>query len=131
MGAATGWFSPKGENPHEFGWTFTRAPVFRGPGRMTTPFRIVDFKPLVPTRAFSEMTIDDARWMARLIGQLTENQLAQALIASGYDAAQARLYLEKLISRRDQMVCDLDLVNEIPLLRPRGVNRPAQKHPDP
>jgi hypothetical protein len=131
MGAATGWFSPRGENPDEFGRTFTRAPVLRGHGRMTTPFRIVDFKPLVPTRAFSEMTIDDARWMARLIGQLSENQLAQALIASGYDAAETKLYVEKLVSRRDQMIRDLDLAGEIPLLRPRVVNRPGQKIPDP
>jgi hypothetical protein len=28
------------------------------------------------------MTIDDARWMARLIGQLSEEQIVQALVAS-------------------------------------------------
>src|SRR6185437_10202087 len=64
------------------------------------------------------MTADDARWMARLIGQLTENQIREALIAAGYDNAEARLYLEKLLSRRDQMIRDLKLENEVPLLRP-------------
>ena len=123
MGADTGVFSPHGENPNDFAWTFTAPEIIRGPGRMTTPFRIEHFKPTVPTAAFAAMTDDDARWMAQLIGQLTENQLRAALIASGYDNAESRLYLEKLISRRDKMIRDLQLENEIPLLRPNGQNR--------
>jgi len=129
MGAGTGLFSPRGENPNDFSWTFTEPEIIRGPGRMTTPFRIVHFKPTVPTQAFANMTADDARWMARLIGQLTENQLRAALIASGYDNAEARLYLEKLISRRDQMILDLRLEKEIPLLRPARQNRVFSYHP--
>jgi len=122
MGSGTGLFSPRGENPNEFSWTFTSPEIIRGPGRMTTPFRIRHFRPTVPTPAFAAMTADDARWMARLIGQLTENQLRAALIASGYDNAEARLYLEKLIGRRDRMICDLRLQDEIPLLRPARLN---------
>jgi len=123
MGSGTGLFSPHGENPNKFKWTFTAPEIVRGPGQMTTPFRIQHFKPTVPTPAFAAMSADDARWMARLIGQLTENQLRAALIASGYDNAEARLYLEKLISRRDQMIRDLRLQDEIPLLRPEPLNR--------
>jgi hypothetical protein len=129
MGAGTGLFSPRGENPNDFAWTFTAPEIVRGPGRMTTPFRIIHFKPTVPTPAFASMTADDARWMARLIGQLTENELRAALIASGYDNAESRLYLEKLISRRDQMVRDLKLENEIPLLHPNGQNREFSYNP--
>src|SRR5581483_10812131 len=70
MGSGTGLFSPRGENPNDFTWTFTSPEIVRGPGRMTTPFRIEHFKPTVPTPAFAAMTVDDARWMARLIGQL-------------------------------------------------------------
>jgi hypothetical protein len=123
MGAGTGWFSAHGENPNTLTWTFTAPEIVRGRGRMTTPFRIEHFRPTVPTPAFAAMTVDDARWMARLIGQLTENQIREALIASGYDNAESRLYLEKLISRRDRMICDLKLENEIPLLRPNGQDR--------
>jgi hypothetical protein len=123
MGAGTGFFSPRGENPNELAWTFTAPEIFRGRGRMTTPFRIEHFKPTVSTPAFTEMTIDDAKWMARLIGQLTENQIRAALIASGYNDAASRLYLEKLISRRDKMIRDLKLESEIALLRPNGQNR--------
>lgn len=123
MGQGTGWFSPHGENPNDFTWTFTKAPIVRGRSEMTTPFRITHFRPVVPTPAFDAMTVDDARWMARLIGKLTEDQLRAALVASGYDNAEARLYLEKLISRRDRMVSDLGLGNEIPPLRPNGQPR--------
>jgi hypothetical protein len=123
LGSGTGWLSQHGEDPNALTWTFTHAEIIRGPGRMTTPFRIQFYKPLVPTLAFQDMTVDDARWMARLIGKLSEAQLRAALVASGYDSAQAKLYLEKLINRRDQMVRDLGLTNEIPLLRPEGINR--------
>jgi hypothetical protein len=131
LGAGTGLFSPRGENPNDFTWTFTAPEIIRGPGRMTTPFRIEHFRPTVPTPAFAAMTLADARWMARLIGQLTENQLRGALIAAGYDNAEATLYLEKLISRRDRMICDLKLQNEIPLLRPNGQNRHFNYIPGP
>ena len=90
---------------------------------MTSPFKIVQYQPIVDTPAFREMTVDDARWMARLIARLTEEQLLAALIASGYDAAEAKLYLEKLVSRRDQMVRDLKLGDEIPPLRQTAPDR--------
>jgi hypothetical protein len=79
--------------------------------------------PTTKIAPFYEMNIDDARWMARLIGQLTEEQLKQALIGAGYDVARARFLLEKLVSRRDQMIKDIGLEGEIALLRPNGVNR--------
>lgn len=123
LGGADGFFSLHGEKPNDFAWTFTKPEIVRGRGRMTTPFRVEHYRTIVPARAFQEMTVDDARWMARLIGQLTEEQIRAALIASGYDAAEVKLYEEKLVSRRDRMVCDLRLTNEIPLLRPQGVNR--------
>lgn len=123
LGKANGLFSGKAELPNDFGWTFTEPPYVRGKQRMTTPFRIIGFRPMEPNPAFNAMTFEDARWMARLIAQLTESQLAQALMASGFDSAEVRLYTEKLISRRDRMICDLRLFDEIPLLRPAGIDR--------
>ena len=40
-----------------------------------------------------------------------------------------KLYTEKLISRRDQMVRDLGLAGEIALLRPNGVNQAFSYNP--
>jgi hypothetical protein len=96
---------------------------------MTIPFRIVNYRPIDPVPAFANMTWDDARWMARWIGQLSEAQLVAGLIGSGFDAAEVRLLTEKLISRRDQMIQDLRLTGEIPLLRPAGTQRDFDYRP--
>lgn len=129
MGRSIGIFSRTAERPNQFAWKFTSAPRRQGHGRMTIPFRVVNYQPNEDTDAFAEMTIDDARWMARLIGQLTENQILEALVAAGFDSAQARLYAEKLVARRDQMIRDLGLEGEVPLLRPRGADRSLTYNP--
>jgi hypothetical protein len=108
---------------NEFPWTFTEAPVVDDGGRERKPFRIVTYQPVFGNDAFRNMTVDDARWMARLIAQLTESQMQQALIAAGYTSAEVRLYTDKLVSRRDRMIQDLGLAKEIPPLRPQGIER--------
>ncbi|MFO1498325.1 MAG: hypothetical protein U1G07_08040 [Verrucomicrobiota bacterium] len=123
LGRARGTFRHTTESANDFEWRFTELRKPRGhpdkPGR----FRVIGYEPQEDTGAFREMTIDDARWMARMLGQLTEEQLVQALAASGYAAAELRLYLEKLVSRRDQMIRDLEMEDEIRLLRRGGVDR--------
>jgi hypothetical protein len=118
LGRANGPLSRRAEDPHLFGWRFTKPPKIQGKGRMTVPFKIIGYEPIEDTLPFQQMTYEDARWMARMIGQLTENQIVQALTASGFDTLQVKLYTEKLISRRDHMIRDLGLSEEIPLLRP-------------
>lgn len=79
------------ELPNAFPWTFTRPPLWQGPHHVAVPLRLEGYKPVAPTKAFAELTIDDARCIARLISQLTERQLVAALAASGYDSAAVRL----------------------------------------
>jgi hypothetical protein len=117
---AFGW---RMESPNDFPWEFTRPPVYRGPGRMTTPLRVVRFHTITDNAAFREMTDADARWMAGRIARLTREQLLGALIASGFDAAETRLYLAKLISRRDKLISDLGLVETHGLLGPETPGR--------
>lgn len=123
LGKGAGLFSWQSDAPNLFDWTFTTPPRRVDQGRLTIPFRIVNYRPIDRTPAFKEMTVDDARWMARMIAQFTEAQLIQGLIASGWDDAEVRLLTEKLVSRRDKMIQDLDLAGEIPLLRPAGARR--------
>jgi len=120
-GKGVGLFSWHPERPNLFEWTFTKPRRVQGRGRMTIPFRIVNYRPVDVAPAFEEMTWDDARWMARLIGQLTEEQIVQGLVASGWGSAEVRLLTEKLVNRRDQMIRDLELTGEVPLLRPGGI----------
>jgi hypothetical protein len=120
LGKAVGPLSRCCESPNQFGWVFTHPRVLQGAGRMTIPFRITGYEPIEDTLAFERVTWDDARWMARWIGKLSEDQIRAALIAAGFDSAHVRIYTEKLISRRDRMLVDLELDSEVPLLRPGG-----------
>jgi hypothetical protein len=121
MGKAVGVISRPMERPELFPWTFTSARKVQGKGRMTIPFRIRHFEPIQDTAAFKQMTMDDARWMARLIAQLTEQQIVQALRVSGFPPEHVRIFAEKLISRRDRMIGDLELDAEIRPLGSAGV----------
>lgn len=128
-GKGVGFFSWHPEQPNMFDWTFTKPRRIQGPGRMTIPFRVVNYRPVDSAPAFEEMTWDDARWMARMIGQFTEGQIVQGLVAAGWDSSSVRLLAEKLVNRRDQMIKDLELAGEIPLLRPNGVDRNFSYNP--
>jgi len=74
-------------------------------------------------RALDRTRLDDAKWAVRQIGKLSESQI-MASVASGTKSwAVARLYTEKLISRRDDLVKTFGLEKELGLLRPNGADR--------
>lgn len=116
MGRSDWGFGWKSEDPNEFPWEFTKPAIHRGPGQMTTPFRVVRFHTIEDNAAFQEMTEADARWMARRIGRLSIAQIRGALIAAGLDASATTLYLAKLVSRRNRLMEDLELSTEFPPL---------------
>ena len=64
-------------------------------------------------RAYDRMDTDDAQWMLRMMAQITEAQLTQALVASGFPAAEARLALEKLVSIRNEMIRNFGMEKEL------------------
>jgi hypothetical protein len=119
LGRGTGFFSGRGELPEAFEWTFTKSRQSRKAPTQPRGFRITGFKPIEDTDSFRKMTLDDARWMARLIAQLTERQLIDALEVSGFTPEQGALFASKLIWRRDRMIEDLGLAGEIAPLRSR------------
>ncbi|HLK60495.1 MAG TPA: hypothetical protein VKU00_28295 [Chthonomonadaceae bacterium] len=110
--------------PNDYEWTFTHP---QAPGKMTVP--ICNYMPVSKIEPFYELNLDDARWIARRMAQLSEDQIKTALIAAGYEAPVARLLLEKLVSRRDHMIQDFGLSNEIPPLRPHGVDTHVSYNP--
>ena len=116
LGRADAAFNWRAESINEFPWKFMAAPVVRGKGRMTTPFRVVHFHTVLDNPAFQAMTIEDARWMAGLIAQLSREQIIDALMASGYGAAETVLYAEKLIHRRNKMLRDIGGMEAVPPL---------------
>jgi hypothetical protein len=127
LGKSLGWSGWSSEKPSDFPSSFTKPEIFQGRGHMTIPFRVVNFRPIESTPAFAAMTTEDARWMARLIAQLTDEQITGALRASGFDEANVEVYRRKLLSRREKMLRDLGLSQ--PLLQrgaADGKNIPMQ-----
>jgi len=120
LGKSTGVLSRHCEEPNAFPWTCSSTgglSVFGG----QKPPEIIHFELIEDAPAFEKMTLGDARWMLRLMAQLTENQIRQALIAAGFEGADARLFCEKLVHRRDCLMIDFGLAAEVGLLRPNGI----------
>jgi len=104
LGRSSGTFDHSCEKPGDFGWTFTRR-VGKNPSR----FEVKGYHPIQDTLAFERMTLDDARWMVRLIAQLSEPQIVDALRASGFGEDEVSIYTQKLLSRRSQLLSDLEM----------------------
>ncbi|MGE0634051.1 MAG: hypothetical protein AB7O96_16675 [Pseudobdellovibrionaceae bacterium] len=105
---------------NRFDWTFTVGPEtkkYYGDGVKLKielhGYAINNFYPLDPNETFNAMTLNDAKWMARKIAQLTDDQIKAALIGSGYDSASVFILSEKLLNRRLRMISDLGLAKEL------------------
>jgi len=85
--------------------------------------RFSGFATSADNRAFSAVTAGDARWMLRRIGSLSEHQILSALLATSMSAAEVRLALEKLLSKRRRMIEDFGLAREFPDIVARAINR--------
>ena len=62
--------------------------------------------------AFQSVTWADLKWLARLMVQLTEDQIRRAFLTADYPDVVAELYTQKLLRRRDQLVKALGLEGE-------------------
>ncbi|HET6900153.1 MAG TPA: hypothetical protein VFK70_17510 [Vicinamibacteria bacterium] len=80
------------------------------------------FAPNVMNDAFARTTAEDARWMLRRLAALSETQILEALLATGMSAAEVRLALEKLLSKRQKMTADFGLAAELPEVMRRPID---------
>lgn len=119
FGAAGGQLKHSSGELNDLPWTLASQTAW---AIVPRPYYITNFISLFPNETFRRTTIDDARWMARMIGQLSEEQILAALMNTGLESAEIKAALEKLVSRRDNLVQVLGLENEVGLLRPNGVN---------
>jgi hypothetical protein len=55
------------------------------------------------------ISLNDAKWFARLLGQLTHQQIRSSFDRAGYPPVVAEVYAQKLLRRRDQLVKYLGL----------------------
>ncbi len=67
-------------------------------------FRSQDFKQEMPQPAFREMTDRDGYWGAKIVASFSNEQIAAAVEAAGYEDPRAREFMElNLIVRRDKI----------------------------
>lgn len=77
-----------------------------------TPKKIVlNYKSEFKNPLWDAVSINDAKWFARLLGQLTYKQIRSAFDTAEYPPVVAEVYTQKLLRRRDQLIQALGLVN--------------------
>lgn len=67
---------------------------------------------IYPNDLMDAITFDDAKWMARLIGQLTEEQIVNAFLGAGYSEVIARYYTGLMLKKRNDLLDALGLIGE-------------------
>ena len=81
---------------------------------------IFDFRSFQHNSGFDHVTFADGRWMTRKIAQLTREQISQAVKLGQWPSTSPynyeQLIIEKLISRRNDLVKAFDLENEFSLM---------------
>jgi hypothetical protein len=109
-----GWVLP--ERPEAFAWdlveTNTLSRLFGWANRSIE----LNYINLQDTGLERTTTFADAKWMARLIAQLTRKQIEDAVSLGHWPGGIAQLYVEKLINRRNQLVQAFGLESEFDLM---------------
>ena len=70
------------------------------------------FRSIFPAPMLAVVSYQDARWIARLIGQLSREQVIHAFLAAGHPEVVAIYYADILLRRRDQLMEAVGLMGE-------------------
>lgn len=100
-------------NINAMDWKVTRDRASYNEGGDSQTVELSGLISLEPNPTFRQIPLADAQWMVRNLCSISENQILQALAASGLSSAEARLGLEKMVSRRNNMVIDFDQQKEL------------------
>lgn len=103
MGFAFGWAYI--ERPGEFRWTLLK--------KKTDRHVYLNYRSFQTNSGFKHITFADARWMTRLIAQLSREQIRAAVELGAWPDAMGKLLVEKLIARRNQLVEAFGLEGDI------------------
>ncbi len=89
-------------------------PSLFGPSMLALTDRQIRFRyrPLFPVKPWQQTTWADGRWMARQIARLTRSHLEDILADSGWPVFVQRLFTEKLLARRNELVDAFQLEEE-------------------
>lgn len=104
---------------NEMDWEISKtyqAAVPRSSGKgydMQKKISLDGFTNIEYSRAFNKIKITDGHWMLEKMCQITKKQIMQALVASGMSSAEVVLATEKLLSRRNKMLEDFSVSDEL------------------
>jgi hypothetical protein len=102
------------ENPDMFQWDVIS-------GENSKEFKFY-YRGVHQTDIKNKMTLADVKWATRLLSGLTRKQFEAAVARGNWPACMQKIYVEKLIARRNALVRHLGLTNEIALM-PETQNR--------
>lgn len=83
----------------------------------------INFRLNIDHNAFSKLTLQEARWMVRIIAGVSEDELTEVLISSGYSMSEMLLAREKFISLQKNMIEVFKLEDEFPELMARVIDK--------
>ena len=117
LGDALNILLAENDAPDAFSWRFTVGRSernFHSTGGMNSVdvrvgdhgMAVVDYLPVIENKVFRNLTREDALWMARMIAQLSENQIKSALIAAAFESAEVFLLTQKLLNLREHLLQD-------------------------
>ncbi|MCP5046900.1 MAG: hypothetical protein GY940_06990 [bacterium] len=94
------------ERPGEFPWQLVK--------KKTGEDILLSYRCFWKNSAIDRITYADARWMTRLLAELSRDQIEAAVELGGWPGSMGQLLVEKLIHRRNQLVKALGLEGEEP-----------------
>lgn len=103
LGLVRGIFR-SGSKVEDLAWQTTEEVKVKTDDQEPKPQIDLKYKPIEENEAFRKMSYQDAQWMVEQIAGVDEDELSQALAASGLSAAEFLLAREKLMSIQQKMI---------------------------
>ena len=130
LGSAENLFRFRNAQFNDLPWEFIRnrptevevGPRGKGTKTSQTAFAPIDYRPLDRNMAFEKAQLEDAQWAARRLARVSESQFVDAMVAAGFTSAEVAVVLEKLLSRRQNLLKTLGLDQEFPEVMSRKVS---------
>lgn len=100
---------------HSFGWIFYEKPEFYFSKMVARNSRReveLNFRSYHTPKVKNNISLADAQWGAKLIADLTRPQLEKATEIGGWPSCIADIYVEKMISRRNDLLSNLNLIGK-------------------
>ena len=108
MGSAFGWMMAR-DSVNDFSSHFVKSVEYRDSAKRIPSRVVFTYRSIELNRISRMVTLDDAKWFARLAGQLTGEQIRQAFLAAGYDEDIADEYAYKMVRRINGMISALGI----------------------